>query len=118
MANVIQNAIYKHYKGGEYVVIGVSVCEETSTRYVVYAKAENPNEIWYHRPLDEFYAKFTLADTNTPLKGTPLEAIEFALSLYAPLEAIKFLTDWLICDCARWEEYQSLLNRKKELTNV
>ena len=45
---------YRHYKGNEYEVIGMSVHTETAEKTVVYRALVDPDKIW-NRPYDMFF---------------------------------------------------------------
>lgn len=51
---------YRHYKGGEYDVVGLGKEEATHTTVVIYIarpfQHEDPNIIFWTRPLDDFNA--------------------------------------------------------------
>ncbi|MBW3003138.1 DUF1653 domain-containing protein [Candidatus Woesearchaeota archaeon] len=55
MEDLNQRAIYKHYKGGHYIVIGVGTHVETGEQFVVFKPIENQKIIWI-RPIKEFQA--------------------------------------------------------------
>ena len=38
--------IYRHYKGGKYVVLGIGTHTETNERMVVYSPVNDPEVIW------------------------------------------------------------------------
>ncbi len=50
------NAIYEHFKGNKYVVMGVGKHTETDECMVIYYELNNENNI-YVRPLDMFLSK-------------------------------------------------------------
>ena len=52
---VFISCIYRHFKGGEYMVIGVATHTETNERLVVYMDLES-DKTWA-RPYAEFLAK-------------------------------------------------------------
>jgi hypothetical protein len=50
------NAIYKHYKGGRYKIIGIAKHSETLEEFVVYeALYDNPESKLWIRPVEEFF---------------------------------------------------------------
>lgn len=53
MSQSIQNGRYRHFKGGEYTVIGVARNSETDERWVVYRPEYGDGELWV-RPLEMF----------------------------------------------------------------
>lgn len=54
-------AIYRHYKGGEYTLLGVAKLESDLTDMAIYKRAYVDTETVYVRPLEEFIEKFELA---------------------------------------------------------
>lgn len=52
--------IWKHYKGGEYVVVGSAIGESDQLPYVIYRPIGN--QTVFCRPLWEWNEKFTLRD--------------------------------------------------------
>merc|ERR1711916_198546 len=46
---------YRHYKGGEYMVIGEGIHTENEEEFVFYYSVENPLKL-YARPKDMFYS--------------------------------------------------------------
>ncbi len=54
-------AIYRHYKGGEYTLLGVAKLESDLTDMAIYKKAYVDTDTVYVRPLEEFIEKFELA---------------------------------------------------------
>lgn len=54
-------AIYRHYKGGEYTLLGVAKLESDLTDMAIYKKAYVDTDTVYVRPLEEFIEKFKLA---------------------------------------------------------
>lgn len=50
--------IYRYYKGGEYVFLGVAKLESDLTDMVIYKKAYINTDIVFVRPLEEFIEKF------------------------------------------------------------
>lgn len=53
MSNVIKKGRYRHFKGGEYEVIGVAKHSETQEEYVVYRALYGENGLWI-RPKEMF----------------------------------------------------------------
>jgi hypothetical protein len=53
-------AIYRHYKGGEYTLLGVAKLESDLTDMAIYKKAYVDTEMVFVRPLEEFIDKFEL----------------------------------------------------------
>ena len=51
-------AIYRHYKGGEYTLLGVAKLESDLTDMAIYKKAYVDTEMVFVRPLEEFIEKF------------------------------------------------------------
>lgn len=45
--------VYRHFKGGLYVVYGVAVHSETAELLVIYSNKDDPHRMWA-RPLDMF----------------------------------------------------------------
>ncbi|MFT5033017.1 MAG: hypothetical protein ACI89D_001111 [Bermanella sp.] len=56
---------YRHYKGGEYEVIGVARHSETGERLVVYRPLYGEGALWV-RPLSMFLESVTVAGENIP----------------------------------------------------
>lgn len=57
---------YRHYKGGEYEVLGVALQSETLTPVVVYrALYDNEHEFWV-RPYDMFVGMVDVSGKLTP----------------------------------------------------
>nr|DAS07574.1 MAG TPA: Protein of unknown function (DUF1653) [Bacteriophage sp.] len=54
-------AIYRHYKGGEYTLLGVAKLESDLTDMAIYKRAYVDTDTVYVRPLEEFIEKFELA---------------------------------------------------------
>lgn len=50
--------IYKHYKGGEYTLLGIAKLEPDLTDMVIYKKAFVDTDEVFVRPLSEFKKKF------------------------------------------------------------
>lgn len=53
-------AIYRHYKGGEYTLLGLAKLESDLTDMAIYKKAYVDTDTVYVRPLEEFIEKFEL----------------------------------------------------------
>lgn len=53
MTDVLPLGIYRHYKGGEYKVIGVARQTETDELLVIYRALNDPGQLWA-RPLAMF----------------------------------------------------------------
>lgn len=53
---VINNRIYKHFKGDYYLVLDVATHSENSDKYVVYRALYGDNKL-YIRPYDMFISK-------------------------------------------------------------
>lgn len=51
-------AIYRHYKGGEYTLLGVAKLESDLTDMAIYKKAYVDSDTVFVRPLEEFKKKF------------------------------------------------------------
>lgn len=51
-------AIYRHYKGGEYTLLGVAKLESDLTDMAIYKRAYVDTDTVYVRPLEEFIEKF------------------------------------------------------------
>lgn len=51
-------AIYRHYKGGEYTLLGVAKLESDLTDMAIYKKAYVDTDTVFVRPLEEFIEKF------------------------------------------------------------
>ena len=56
---VFINGLYKHYKGGYYIVVGVCKLTETNDLGVLYYQVGNP-EVLYCRPKTIFFCKIDL----------------------------------------------------------
>ena len=50
--------IYRHYKGGEYTLLGIAKLESDLTDMAIYKKAYVDTDTVYVRPLEEFIEKF------------------------------------------------------------
>lgn len=51
-------AIYRHYKGGEYTLLGLAKLESDLTDMAIYKRAYVDTDTVYVRPLEEFIEKF------------------------------------------------------------
>jgi hypothetical protein len=54
MASVCPGQIYRHFKGDEYVVLGIAVHTETSEDLVLYQRADGSDERVWARPIEMF----------------------------------------------------------------
>ena len=63
---------YRHYKGGEYDVIGVARHSETGEPLVVYRPLYNATGLWA-RPHAMFFGSLTVDGVDT-LRFTPMDA--------------------------------------------
>lgn len=52
--------IYRHYKGGEYTLLGIAKLESDLTDMAIYKRAYVDTDTVYVRPLEEFIEKFEL----------------------------------------------------------
>lgn len=52
-ASVMAGNVYRHFKGGLYVVQGVAVHSETAELLVIYTRKDEPKKMWA-RPLEMF----------------------------------------------------------------
>lgn len=52
-ASVMTGNVYRHFKGGLYVVQGVAVHSETAELLVIYTSKDEPQKMWA-RPLEMF----------------------------------------------------------------
>lgn len=52
-ASVMAGNVYRHFKGGLYVVQGVAVHSETAELLVIYTSKDDPQKMWA-RPLEMF----------------------------------------------------------------
>lgn len=52
-ASVMAGNVYRHFKGGLYVVQGVAVHSETAELLVIYTSKDEPQKMWA-RPLEMF----------------------------------------------------------------
>lgn len=50
------NAVYKHFKGDYYIVLGVGIYSETNEKCVIYRALYGNNDL-YIRPYDMFISK-------------------------------------------------------------
>jgi hypothetical protein len=57
--------IYRHYKGNEYVVIGIALHSETSERMVLYHQLHAPRLLWV-RPLGMFCEEVVVDGKTVP----------------------------------------------------
>ena len=58
-------AIYQHYKGGKYRMIGVAKHSETLEEFVIYeALYDNPVSKLWARPIGLFVERFTVIPTE------------------------------------------------------
>lgn len=53
-------AIYRHYKGGGYTLLGIAKLESDLTDMAIYKRAYVDTDTVYVRPLEEFIEKFEL----------------------------------------------------------
>lgn len=51
-------AIYRHYKGEEYTLLGIAKLESDLTDMAIYKKAYVDTDTVFVRPLEEFIEKF------------------------------------------------------------
>lgn len=56
MRGIMVNRVYRHFKGGYYLVLDVANNSETGEKYVVYRSLYGKGELWV-RPLDMFLSK-------------------------------------------------------------
>lgn len=63
--NPIINGRYRHYKGGEYEVIGVGAHTETQEELVLYRTLNPPHKIWA-RPFDMFFETVAIDGKELP----------------------------------------------------
>ena len=56
---------YRHYKGGEYTVIGIARHSETEEQMVVYRPEYGDRELWV-RPLSMFSEEVLVEGRNVP----------------------------------------------------
>lgn len=61
----LKNGRYLHYKGNEYVVMGIARHSETDEKLVVYQPQYGEKGLWV-RPLDMFLEDVTLAGETVP----------------------------------------------------
>lgn len=52
---MIQGAIFRHYKGNDYIVLDVGTHTETGEQYVIYHAFQDPNSKIWLRPYDMFF---------------------------------------------------------------
>lgn len=50
--------IYRHYKGGEYTLLGIAKLESDLTDMAIYKKAYVDTDTVFVRPMEEFIEKF------------------------------------------------------------
>jgi hypothetical protein len=50
-----KGSIWKHYKGGNYIVQSIAMQESDETPSVLYSSFQNPLPLNWHRPLSEWY---------------------------------------------------------------
>ncbi len=63
MKSSIEPGLYRHYKGGNYEVIGIALHSETQEELVVYrACYQKPGEDLWVRPLNMFSETVTIED--------------------------------------------------------
>jgi hypothetical protein len=43
---LINRGIYKHYKGGHYIILGFGIHEKSLKTCVIYSSIENPTQVW------------------------------------------------------------------------
>lgn len=55
-AGVMAGSVYRHFKGGLYVVQGVAVHSETAELLVIYTSKDDPQKMWA-RPLEMFLSQ-------------------------------------------------------------
>lgn len=56
---------YRHYKGGEYEVIGVGKHTETEEKLVIYRAVDPPHQIWT-RPYNMFFELVEIEGKTIP----------------------------------------------------
>jgi len=56
---------YRHYKGGEYEVIGVAKHSETTEEFVVYKALQDEGDLWI-RPLKMFLEEVEFSGKKVP----------------------------------------------------
>ncbi len=61
---------YRHFKGGEYSVLGVACHSETKQRFVVYHPVANPTDLWL-RPI-EMWCEKVWYDGRSTMRFSPL----------------------------------------------
>ena len=62
---MIKPGRYRHYKGKDYVVLGVARHSETEEEYVVYRQLYGAGGLWI-RPLGMFLESVTIGETVVP----------------------------------------------------
>ena len=53
----MKEGVYKHFKGGEYGVLGVAEHSETGEKMVVYCSKKGRGFKWWVQPLSQFTGK-------------------------------------------------------------
>ena len=61
----LKTGIYRHYKGGEYEVIGVATHSETAEKLVVYRTLYGNLDLWV-RPFSMFVESVTIKEEEIP----------------------------------------------------
>lgn len=61
----LQPGIYRHFKGGEYELVGVARCSETLQALVVYRPLYGTGELWV-RPWEMFTEQIMLDGVRQP----------------------------------------------------
>lgn len=65
----LRSGHYRHYKGGDYHVLGCALHSETAEPLVVYRSATSPDKLWV-RPLSMFTETVTVTEGNAALSIT------------------------------------------------
>lgn len=73
MTEGIPSGKYRHYKGGEYEVIGIAIHSETHEQHVVYRPLYGESRFWV-RPLVMFVENVIVGGRSVP-RFAPLPAI-------------------------------------------